>query len=82
MNMGDHVPPPPQFQVVSGQGRRNTGAKVFFNGQEIRNVVSVNVQNHAKLDDVWTSTITIQLRGESIPVLIPPEEQEQGHEER
>lgn len=59
----------PQFRVmVPAGGAGAHGAEVAFNGQAIRNVLSVEVENVAMVDDLVRSRITIDLIGE--PVIV------------
>lgn len=62
----------PQFRITlpcDGEGRTACwGTQVTFDGQQIRNFVSVKAENTAEVDDLVRSTITIELVGEPIIV--------------
>lgn len=64
----NHKAPRPQFEVVLPDGATSHGTEVRINGALLRNVVSVQAENDARLDDLVTSRIVIELVGE--PVLI------------
>jgi hypothetical protein len=58
-----------QFRVVLPDAATSQGTELLVNGQTIRNVVAVKVENGAELDDLLRSRITIDLIGEPIPVI-------------
>jgi hypothetical protein len=67
----DKPPMTPQFDVEWGKGKSGVGAVVRFNGRRIENVYAVTVENRGEFAEVWSSKITIELRGESITVHAP-----------
>lgn len=56
-----------QFRVIMPK-RVAYGTRLLVNGVEIENVVGVEVENNARLDDLVTSRITISLAGEAVLV--------------
>lgn len=64
----NHQAPRPQFEVIYPSSGASHGTEVRINGALLRNVVSVQAENQARLDDLVTSRIVVELAGE--PVLI------------
>jgi hypothetical protein len=61
----------PQFQVTLPVGS-SFGTEVMVNGTALHNVVSVEVDNKAAVDDLIVSSITIHLGGEPVLVTMGP----------
>jgi hypothetical protein len=64
MTIHRHSPPAPQFKLVMG----SKGIRILFNGTPVEHATLIEVSTTAALDDVVTSRLTIELRGEPIPV--------------
>jgi hypothetical protein len=65
MTVHHHPRRAPQFKLVlSDKG----GIRILFNGTAVEHATLIEVSTTAALDDVVTSRLTIELRGEPIPV--------------